>query len=62
MTWRQPILRDGKHAFVHGMAPRYGYQSDPVEPWYTGYRVKLPERSPAEPFFGEPPEAGTACQ
>jgi len=50
---------DGKHAFVHGMAPRYGYQSDPVEPWYAVYRVKLPERSPAEPFFGAPDKPGS---
>jgi hypothetical protein len=49
---------DGKYAYVQGMAPKFGFQSAPVEPWYAVYRVKLPDRSPAEPFFGDPDKPG----
>jgi hypothetical protein len=53
------VSGDGKHAYVQGMAPKYGFQSAPVEPWYAVYRVKLPERSPAELFFGDPDKPGS---
>ncbi len=44
---------DGKYAYVSGIAPRAK-----ALPYSAVYRVKLPERSPAEPFFGDPDKAG----
>jgi hypothetical protein len=45
---------DGKYAYFSGLAAGRG-----AEFWSAVYRVKLPERSPAEPFFGDPDKTGS---
>ncbi|HOX05272.1 MAG TPA: hypothetical protein PK280_02630 [Planctomycetota bacterium] len=49
---------DGKAAYFSGIAKRRSWSSDKVPPYPAVFRVRLPERSPAEPFFGDPAKAG----
>jgi hypothetical protein len=49
---------DSKHAYFTGIAPRRAYSGSPARMYPCVFRVKLPERSPAEPFFGDPDQAG----
>ncbi len=52
------VSGDGKHAYFGGIAPKRSYSSEKSPPYPAVYRVKLPERSPAEPFFGDPAKTG----
>jgi hypothetical protein len=47
------VSGDGKCAYFSGLAPKRSYSSEKTPPYPAVFRVKLPERSPAEPFFGE---------
>jgi hypothetical protein len=52
---------DGKYAYFSGLAPkkgRYGDKKNIVRPYPAVFRVKLPERSPAKPFFGDLAKTG----
>jgi hypothetical protein len=49
---------DGKYAYMSGLAERQKVSTDNPRQWSAVYRAKLPERSPAEPFFGDPDKTG----
>jgi hypothetical protein len=52
---------DGKYAYFSGLARQaspYGDKTKVVPPYPAVFRVKLPERSPAEPFFGDLEKTG----
>ncbi|HOX06706.1 MAG TPA: hypothetical protein PK280_09905 [Planctomycetota bacterium] len=52
---------DGKFAYFSGLARQatpYGDKNKIVPPYPAVFRVKLPERTPAEPFFGDLEKAG----
>jgi hypothetical protein len=53
------VSGDGQHAYFSGIAPKRSFSSEKTPPYPAVYRVKLPERSPAEPFFGDPAKAGS---
>jgi len=47
---------DGKYAYFSGLAKKaspYGDKNNITPPYPAVFRVRLPERSPAEPFFGD---------
>jgi len=52
------VSGDGKHAYFSGIAPARSWSSKKIPPYPAVYRVRLPERSPARPFFGDPAKAG----
>ena len=52
------VSGDGKYAYFSGIAPKRSFSSEKTPPYAAVYRVKLPERSPAEPFFGDPAKTG----
>jgi hypothetical protein len=52
------VSGDGRFAYVTGIAPRRAYTNEPSKIRPAVYRVKLPERTPAEVFFGDPDQAG----
>lgn len=52
------VSADGKFAYFSGIAAKRSYGDAKIAPYPAVYRVKLPERSPAEPFFGDPAKAG----
>jgi len=52
------VSPDGKCAYLAGMGDRRLDRKPGWVSFSSVYRVKLPERSPAEPFFGEPEEPG----
>ncbi|KPJ70716.1 MAG: hypothetical protein AMS14_10125 [Planctomycetes bacterium DG_20] len=52
------VSGDGKHAYFSGIAAKRSYSSEKTPPYPAVYRVRLPERSPAEPFFGDPAKTG----
>ena len=52
------VSGDGKYAYVSGMAERRQVSTDQPRQWSAVYRVKLPERTGAEVFFGKPDETG----
>jgi hypothetical protein len=47
------VSGDGKHAYFSGIARSRSWSKKKVPPYPAVFRVKLPERSPAEPFFGD---------
>ena len=49
---------DGKTAYVSGLMDYLPDKKPPEVVSAAVYRVKLPERGPAEPFFGDPKQAG----
>jgi hypothetical protein len=52
------ISSDGKAIFITGLRDKF-YLGTPGEKALTAvYRAKLPERGPAEPFFGDPNKEG----
>src|SRR5262249_25297106 len=53
------VSADGKSAYFSGIAPKRSFSGASTPPYTAVYRVKLPERSPAEPFFGDPAKAGS---
>ena len=53
------VSGDGKYAYLSGIAPKRSYSSEKTRPWSAVYRVTLPDRSPAEPFFGDPDKTGS---
>jgi len=53
---------DGKYAYFSGLARQrspYGDKTKVIPPYPAVFRVKLPERSPAEPFFGDLEKTGS---
>ena len=52
------VSGDGRHAYFTGIAPRRAYSGAPAKIHPAVYRVKLPERTPVEVFFGDPEQAG----
>ncbi|MCK6472409.1 MAG: hypothetical protein L6R28_11755 [Planctomycetes bacterium] len=52
------VSGDGVYAYFTGIAPSRLYSSKPAQKIPAVYRVKLPERSPAEVFYGNPAKAG----
>jgi len=50
---------DGRRAYFSGIAPKRSYSGEKTPPYSAVYRVKLPERSPAVPFFGDPEKTGS---
>ena len=53
------VSGNGKYAYFSGIALKRSYSSEKSPPYPAVYRVKLPERAPAEPFFGDPAKAGS---
>ncbi|MCX7590562.1 MAG: hypothetical protein N2255_02930, partial [Kiritimatiellae bacterium] len=52
---------DGKYAYFSGLAKQrspYGDKSKVIPPYPAVFRVKVPDRSPAEVFFGDLDETG----
>lgn len=49
---------DGSTAYVSGLGDYLPDKPSPAVSFAAVYRVKLPGRGPAEPFFGDPKEAG----
>jgi hypothetical protein len=55
------VSGDGKYAYFSGPAKQrspYGDKTKVIPPYPAVFRVKLPDRSPAEPFFGDLEKTG----
>ncbi len=52
------VSGDGRTAYFTGIAPKAAFSAAPAKIRPAVYRAKLPERSPAEVFFGDPEHAG----
>ncbi|MHC4917062.1 MAG: hypothetical protein ACYTGB_16405, partial [Planctomycetota bacterium] len=58
------VSGDGRYAYFSGMAKKKspyavaGTKGTYTPPWPAVYRVRLPERTPAEVFFGDPEQPG----